>query len=74
MFKILKKVMMAYLLRVVAEDVIDSYRLKFPTAHWSVWLDRAEDIVWNKTGADRGTCGRAVRAAIKRREKIKADE
>jgi hypothetical protein len=53
---------------VIADDVTDYFRLKFPSAHWSVWLDRAVDKIIEITGVGRETAGRAVRASVQRTE------
>lgn len=52
---------------VIADDVTDYFRLKFPSAHWSVWLDRAVDKIIEITGVEREVAGRALRAAVARK-------
>lgn len=52
---------------VIADDVTDYFRLKFPTAHWSVWLDRAVDRIIEITGVGRETADRVARAAVARK-------
>ncbi len=52
---------------VIADDVTDYFRLKFPTAHWSVWLDRAIDRIIEITGVGRETADRVARAAVARK-------
>ena len=52
----------------IADDVTDYFRLKFPSAHWSIWLDRAVDKIIEITGVGRETAGRAVRASVQRAE------
>jgi hypothetical protein len=59
---------MAEHLLVIADDVTDYFRIKFPNAHWSVWLDKAVDKVIEITGVGRETAGRAARAAVARKE------
>lgn len=55
----------------IADDVTDYFAEKFPTAHWSVWLDRAIDKIIEVTGVSRGPAERAAMAAISRKkEKI----
>jgi hypothetical protein len=56
---------------VIADDVTDYFRLKFPSAHWSVWLDRAVDKIIEITGVGRNAAERAARAAVARKEEIK---
>lgn len=53
---------------VIADDITDYFRLKFPSAHWSVWLDRAVDKIIEITGVEREIAGRAVRASVRRTE------
>jgi hypothetical protein len=53
---------------VIADDVTDYFRSKFPTAHWSVWLDRAVDKIIEITGVGREPAERAARAAIARKQ------
>lgn len=52
---------------VIADDVTDYFRLKFPKAHWSVWLDKAVDRIIEITKVKRETAGRAARAAVARK-------
>jgi hypothetical protein len=52
---------------VIADDVTDYFRLKFPSAHWSVWLDRAVDRIIEITGVGRDVADRAAKAAVARR-------
>jgi hypothetical protein len=52
---------------VIADDVTDYFRLKFPSAHWSVWLDRAVDRIIEITGVGRDTADRVARAAVARK-------
>lgn len=52
---------------VIADDVTDYFRLKFPSAHWSVWLDRAVDRIIEITGVGRETADRVARAAVARK-------
>ena len=56
---------------VIADDVTDYFRLKFPSAHWSVWLDRAVDKIIEITGVGRNAAERAARAAVARKKEIK---
>jgi hypothetical protein len=52
---------------VIADDVTDYFRLKFPSAHWSVWLDRAVDRIIEITGVGRDVADRAIKAAVARK-------
>lgn len=52
---------------VIADDVTDYFRLKFPKAHWSVWLDKAVDRIIEITEVKREVAGRAARAAVARK-------
>ncbi len=56
---------------VIADDVTDYFRLKFPSAHWSVWLDRAVDKIIDVTGVGKNAAERAARAAVARKKEIK---
>jgi hypothetical protein len=56
-----------YLL-VIADDVTDYFRLKFPTSHWSVWLDKAIDRIIEITGVGRDTAERAAKASLIRKQ------
>jgi hypothetical protein len=51
---------------IIADDITDYFRLKFPSAHWSVWLDRAVDKIIEITGVEREIAGRAARASVQR--------
>jgi len=53
---------------IIADDVTDYFAEKFPSAHWSVWLDRAIDKIIEVTGVNRGPAERAVRASISRKK------
>ncbi len=52
---------------VIADDVTDYFRLKFPSSHWSVWLDRAVDRIIEITGVGRDVADRVARAALVRK-------
>jgi len=52
---------------VIADDVTDFFRLRFPSAHWSVWLDQAVDKIIEITGINKEVAGRAIKAAIVRK-------
>jgi hypothetical protein len=52
---------------IIADDVTDYFRVKFPSAHWSVWLDRAVDRIIEITGVGRDTADRAARASVARK-------
>ncbi len=57
-------------LLVIADDVTDYFRLEFPKAHWSVWLDKAVDRIIDITGVGKDTAGRAARASISRKDNL----
>ncbi len=52
---------------VIADDVTDYFKLKFPNSHWSVWLDRAVDKIIEITGVGKEVADRAARAAVSRK-------
>lgn len=54
---------------IIADDVTDYFVMKYPTAHWSVWLDRAIDRIIEITGVGRDTAERVAKAAMARKEK-----
>ncbi len=66
LIKIRKKLLMAQWVVIIADDVTDYFRLKFPAAHWSVWLDRAVDRIIEITGVGRDVADRAAKAALLR--------
>lgn len=53
-------------IQMIADDVIDYFRLKYPSAHWSVWLDRAVDRIIEITEVKRDTADRVAKAAVRR--------
>jgi hypothetical protein len=53
---------------VIADDVTDYFRLKFPNAHWSIWLDKAVDKIIDITGSNRQVANRVARASVARKE------
>ena len=55
---------------IIADDVTDYFRLKFPNAHWSIWLDKAVDKIMDITGSNRQTANRAARASVSRKSPI----
>lgn len=55
-------------LLIIADDVTDYFAEKFPSAHWSVWLDRAVDKIIEITGVGRGPAIRAAKAVIHRKK------
>jgi len=57
---------------VIADDVTDYFRLKFPNAHWSIWLDKAVDKIIDITGSNRQVANRAARASVARKENFNA--
>ncbi len=54
-------------LLVIADDVTDYFRTKFPSAHWSVWMDRAVDKIIDITGVGRDIADRVAKAAVVRK-------
>ncbi|MCP4582267.1 MAG: hypothetical protein GY839_11680 [candidate division Zixibacteria bacterium] len=52
----------------IADDITDYFAEKYPSAHWSVWLDRAVDKITDVTGVNRGPAERAVRASVNRKK------
>jgi len=58
----------------IADDVTDYFRLKFPSAHWSVWLDRAVDRVMEITGTGKSAANRAVQASLARKRDNRTNE
>jgi hypothetical protein len=71
LLKIKRNREMASHILTIADDVTDYFRLKFPNAHWSVWLDKAVDRIIDVTGVGREVAGRAARAALSRKNSIK---
>jgi hypothetical protein len=59
---------------IIADDVTDYFRLKFPGVHWSVWLDKAVDRIIEITGVGRDAAGRAARASVARKEISKTEK
>ena len=59
---------MAQHVLIIADDVTDYFRLKFPQAHWSVWLDRAVDRIIDITGIGKDGARRAAQASVARKE------
>ena len=68
LLKIKRNREMASHILVIADDVTDYFRLKFPNAHWSVWLDKAVDRIIDITGVGRDVAGRAARASVARKD------
>jgi hypothetical protein len=68
LLKIKRNREMASHILVIADDVTDYFRIKFPNAHWSVWLDKAVDRIIDITGVGRDVAGRAVKASVARKE------
>lgn len=65
---------MASHLLVIADDVTDYFRMKFPKAHWSIWLDKAVDRIIEITGVKPDVAGRAARASLSRKKDPGAEE
>jgi hypothetical protein len=61
---------LAEFILVIADDVTDYFRLKFPSAHWSVWLDKAVERIIEITGVNRDVADRAIKAAVARKGEI----
>ncbi|MEE9553977.1 MAG: hypothetical protein V3W18_06730 [candidate division Zixibacteria bacterium] len=59
---------MAQHVLLIADDVTDYFRLKFPQAHWSVWLDRAVDRIIDITGIGKDGARRAAQASMARKK------
>jgi|WetSurMetagenome_2_1015567.scaffolds.fasta_scaffold2023513_1 hypothetical protein len=49
---------------IIANDCVKYFALKFPGAHWSVWLDRAVDRLIEITGVNREIADRVSRARL----------
>ena len=73
LLKIKRNREMASHILVIADDVTDYFRLKFPNAHWSVWLDKAVDRIIDITGVGRDVAGRAARASVARKDTPKTE-
>ncbi len=58
---------MARYVLIIADNVTDHFRAKFPQAHWSVWLDRAVDKIMEITGIGREGARRVAEAAMTRK-------
>jgi len=74
LLKIRRSREMASHLLVIADDVTDYFRVKFPNAHWSVWLDKAVDKIIDITGVGRDVAGRAARASVARKDIPKTEK
>ena len=61
---------MAQHVLIIADDVTDYFRLKFPSAHWSVWLDKAVDRIIEVTGLGLDAARRIVQASVARKSAI----
>lgn len=68
LLKVKRNKEMAQHVLIIADDVTDYFRLKFPQAHWSVWLDRAVDRIIDITGIGKDGARRAAQAAMARKE------
>ena len=63
-----KRNMAKYIL-LIADEVTDYFRLKYPVVKWTEWLDQAIDKIIEITGTTKEVASRAARAAIARKIK-----
>ncbi|MDH4222959.1 MAG: hypothetical protein OEV55_05395 [candidate division Zixibacteria bacterium] len=61
-----KRKMATYIL-LIADEVTDYFRLKYPKLKWTEWLDQAIDKIIDITGATKEVASRAAQAAIARK-------
>jgi len=62
-----RKRRMANYILLIADEVTDYFRLKYPQAKWTEWLDQAIDKIIEITGAPQEVAARAAQAAIARK-------
>ena len=72
--KLKNRLIMAQLLKVVGMDIVRYFRLRFPNAHWSVWLDKATDRLIEIEGCKRDVAGRVLRSIIQETDAIGKQE
>jgi hypothetical protein len=56
-------------IRMIADDCVSYFALKFPSAHWSVWLDRAVDRIVENAHVNQDVADRVARASLYRAKK-----
>jgi hypothetical protein len=61
-----KRKMATYIL-LIADEVTDYFRLKYPELKWTEWLDQAIDKIIEITGTTKEVASRAAQAAIARK-------
>jgi len=62
-----RKKMASYIL-LIANEVTDYFRLKYPEVKWTEWLDQAIEKIIEITGAPKEVAARAAQAAIARKK------
>ena len=62
-----RKKMASYIL-LIADEVTDYFRLKYPEVKWTEWLDQAIEKIMEITGAPKEVAARAAQAAIARKK------
>jgi len=62
-----RKKMASYIF-LIADEVTDYFRLKYPEVKWTEWLDQAIDKIIEITGAPKEVAARAAQAAIARKK------
>jgi len=62
-----RKRRMANYILLIADEVTDYFRLKYPDIKWAEWLDQAIDKIIQITGAPKEVASRAAQAAIARK-------
>jgi hypothetical protein len=62
-----RKKMASYIL-LIADEVTDYFRLKYPEVKWTEWLDQAIEKIIEITGAPKEVAARAAQAAIARKK------
>ncbi len=63
-----KRKMASYIL-LIADEVTDYFRLKYPEVKWTEWLNQAIDKIIEITGTTKEVASRAAQAAIARKIK-----
>jgi hypothetical protein len=58
---------MATYILLIADEVTDYFRLKYPELKWTEWLDQAIDKIIEITGTTKEVASRAAQAAIARK-------
>jgi hypothetical protein len=62
-----RKKMASYIL-LIADEVTDYFRLKYPEVKWTEWLDQAIEKIMEITGAQKEVAATAAQAAIARKK------